>query len=143
MAAGDIKSDNAEIVYVTAGTAVTKGQVVHLETDGKWDPIVHNDIGPFGVAIEAATGDTVEFAMVKSGRVEVEYAGTADASIGEQLMASTQDGTATTDGDAGTVTAMDNLDQSGNSRYIVGNAMELCDTSGNTYTIELGGWSGN
>jgi len=73
MAAGDIKDDaNVVVSVLTAGAAVTKGQVVHLEADdGLWDPVVDNDKGKFAVAIEAASGTGVEFRGVLWGPVVV------------------------------------------------------------------------
>jgi len=73
MAAGDIKDDaNVVVSVLTAGAAVIKGQVVHLEADdGLWDPVVDNDKGKFAVAIEAASGTGVEFRAVIWGPVVV------------------------------------------------------------------------
>lgn len=72
MAIGDIKGPEAVVVELTAGAAVTKGQAVHLEPDdGKWDPVVSGDSGPFAVAIEAAAADASTFRAVIWGRVEV------------------------------------------------------------------------
>lgn len=73
MAAGDIKDDaNVVVSVLTAGAAVTKGQVVHLEADdGLWDPVADNDKGKFAVAIEAASGTGVEFRAVIWGPVVV------------------------------------------------------------------------
>lgn len=71
MAVGDIKGEEAIVQVLTAGTAVTKGDVVHLESDGKWDPVVLTDKGKFAVAIEAAAADGAEFRAVVWGRVEV------------------------------------------------------------------------
>ncbi|PWR74814.1 hypothetical protein ACKUB1_13840 [Methanospirillum stamsii] len=71
MAVGDIKGEEAIVQVLTAGAAVAKGDVVHLESDGKWDPVVATDKGKFAVAIEAASGDAVEFRAVVWGRVEV------------------------------------------------------------------------
>ena len=76
MAAGDIKNlEDARIIEVTAGTAVVKGDLVHIESDGKWDPCTTDDIGKFGVAIEASTGDTVTFRAIIWGEVEVDCSG--------------------------------------------------------------------
>ena len=72
MAIGDIKGPEAIVMKLTAGAAVTKGQVVHLEPDdGKWDPVVGGDSGKFAVAIEAAAAEDDEFRAVVWGRVEV------------------------------------------------------------------------
>ena len=71
MAAGDIKDERAVVLTLTAGSAVAKGQVVCLDADGKWDPAVLTKKGKFAVAIEAASGDTIEFKAVIWGPVEV------------------------------------------------------------------------
>lgn len=71
MAAGDVKGPEAVVITVTAGAAVTKGQLVHLEADGKWDPTVDTDTGKFGVACEAASADGVSFKCCVYGPVEV------------------------------------------------------------------------
>lgn len=71
MAVGDLKGENHIIKTLTAGAAVAKGQVVHLEADGKWDPCAADDVGPFAVAIEAAAADTNTFDAVIYGKVEV------------------------------------------------------------------------
>lgn len=86
MAAGDIKSERAVVVELTAGIAVAKGQVVHLESDGYWDPAILTDTGKFAVAIEAAAGAGSVFRAVIWGPVEV----TATAAVipkGAQVMA--------------------------------------------------------
>lgn len=70
MTAGDIKDGNPEITTVTLGATTTVGQVVHIESDGKWDPVAENDTGKFGVALDA--GDDTESARVLYfGKVEV------------------------------------------------------------------------
>jgi len=72
MAAGDIKDERVVVVTLTAGAAVAKGQVVHLEPDdAKWDPVVAGDSGKFAVAIEAAAAEDSEFRAVIWGPVEV------------------------------------------------------------------------
>ncbi len=88
MAIGDIKGDEVVTIVVTAGANITKGQVVHLETDdGYWDPVVDTDVGKFGVAIETfASGATGR--IVIWGRVEV--TATAAAIVkGARVMAGT------------------------------------------------------
>ena len=90
MAIGDIKGDEAIVMELTAGAAITVGQVVHKESDGKWDPVVDTDTGKFAVAIEAASGDAVTFRAVVWGRVEsTADAGAADITQGELVMAAT------------------------------------------------------
>lgn len=71
MAAGDVKGPEAVVITVTAGAAVTQGQLVHLEADGKWDPTADTDTGKFGVACEAASADGVAFKCCVYGPVEV------------------------------------------------------------------------
>ncbi|WP_094226931.1 capsid cement protein [Methanolobus psychrotolerans] len=70
MAVGDLKGEECVVITVTAGTTVTKGQVVHLEADGKWDPAVLTDAGKFGVAITGGA-DTETISVCIWGRVEV------------------------------------------------------------------------
>jgi len=87
MAAGDIKGEEAIVVFVTAGAAVAKGDLVHVELDdGKWDPVAADDVGKFGVAIEAASADGVSFRCCVYGRVEVTASAAAIAK-GEYLEA--------------------------------------------------------
>jgi len=71
MTAGDIKGEEAVIDVLTAGASVSAGDTVHLEADGKWDPVVAGDTGKFAVAIESASGDGETFRAVVWGRVEV------------------------------------------------------------------------
>jgi len=75
MAAGDVKGDEAVILAVTAGIAIVKGDLVHLESDGYWDPTTTDDIGKFGVAIEAASGAAETVRVVIWGPVEVDCSG--------------------------------------------------------------------
>lgn len=71
MAAGDIKDPEKNIVLkVTAGATVTKGQLVHLESDGKWDPSATGDTGKFGVAMTGGA-DTESIYVCVWGPVEV------------------------------------------------------------------------
>lgn len=89
MAIGDLKGDECVVVKVTAGAAITKGQVVHLELDdGLWDPVVDTDLGKFGVAIEAASGTGIELLVCIWGRVEVAATAAAIAE-GSLVMAGT------------------------------------------------------
>ena len=113
MAIGDIKGEEAIIRVVTAGAAVTKGQVVHIEADGKWDPVVTTDTGKFGVAIEAASADGVEFRAVIWGRVEI--TATAAAIAAHELVEA---------GTTGMVLA------SAGTNVVVGTAMEAFASSG-------------
>lgn len=71
MAAGDLKGDNCIVIKVTAGAAVAKGDLVHIEADGKWDPTADADVGKFGVANTAAAADGDTFMCVIWGPVEV------------------------------------------------------------------------
>lgn len=70
MTAGDIKDQNAAVIEVTLGDTTTAGQVVHIESDGKWDPVAASDPGKFGVAIDAGA-DTETARVVIWGRTEV------------------------------------------------------------------------
>ncbi len=72
MAAGDITGDNAIVRTLVAGAAVAKGQLVDMQLgDGYFDPSADTATGKFAVAIEAASGATVEFRAVVFGEVEV------------------------------------------------------------------------
>lgn len=104
MAAGDIKDERAVVMELTAGVAVAKGQVVHLETDGKWDPTAASDKGKFAVAIEAASAVDVKFRAVVWGPVEVTATAAAIAN-GAIVMADTAGAVTETDWAAGIVTA--------------------------------------
>lgn len=135
MAAGDVKDvDKVVIRKLLAGATITKGQLVHEETDDyKWDPAADNDKGPFAVALEAAT-DTTEFRAVLWGPVEVTYAGgtalgTAAAKLGDALGAQGAQG-----GSVGQVCLAD----AGAFGEKAGIAYENMDTSGNTYTMFVG-----
>jgi hypothetical protein len=70
MVAGDIKGDECVVITVTAGATVAAGQVVHLESDGKWDPVTDGDTGKFGVALDAGA-DTETIRVCIWGRCEV------------------------------------------------------------------------
>lgn len=86
MTAGDLKGA-CTVIEVDAGTTVVKGQVVHVEADGYWDPTVDTDTGKFGVALDAATSEGDNIRVVIWGPVEV----TAAAAIpkGAVVMAGT------------------------------------------------------
>ena len=116
MAVGDIKGDQAVVMVLTAGDAVTKGQVVHKEADGKFDPVVDTDAGKFAVAIEAAAADADEFRAVVWGPVEVTAKDT------------TTKGTVMMAGTTGQVTPTDH----GAIGENVGTAMEACASLGTT-----------
>jgi hypothetical protein len=104
MAAGDIKDERAVVIELTAGAAVVKGQVVHLETDHKYDPCAASDKGKFAVATVAASGDTETFRAVIWGPVEV-TATAAAISKGAIVMADTAGTVTETDWAGGTVCA--------------------------------------
>lgn len=87
MTAGDLKGEEVVIKVVTFGATVAVGNVVHLEADGKWDPVVDTDTGPFGIALDAK-GDTETGRVAVFGRVETTATGTA-IKDGAILMAGT------------------------------------------------------
>ena len=89
MAAGDIKDERAVVVTLIAGVAVAKGQVVCLESDGKWDPAILTKTGKFAVSIEAASGVDVEFKAVIWGPVEVTATNAAIGKIAPVMAGST------------------------------------------------------
>lgn len=71
MAAGDLKGEEAIAIKLTLGDTVTKGQVIHEESDdGFWDPGALADTGNKAVALEAGVV-TDEIMAVVWGRVEV------------------------------------------------------------------------
>lgn len=88
MTAGDIKGEEAIVAERTLGATTTAGQVVHYESDGKWDPVIDSDTGPFGVAIDAG-GDTETARVVIFGRVEVTNGSTTAIPKGAPVMAYT------------------------------------------------------
>lgn len=75
MAAGDIKGEEAVCLYLTSGSAIAKGDLLNIDSDGFWDPTTTGDIGKFAVACEAATGAAEEIRCVIWGRVEVDCSG--------------------------------------------------------------------
>lgn len=125
MAVGDIKGDEAVVITVTSGAAITVGQVVHLEADTFWDPTAASDKGKFGVALDAAAGAAEEIRIVIWGRVEVTATAAAIAK-GAIVMADTAGAVTETDFAAG-------VDTSEN----VGTAMEAIG-SAETGTIWVG-----
>ena len=116
MAVGDIKGPEAVVMELTAGEAITKGDLVHLETDGKFDIGADTDTGKFAVAIEAASGDAVTFRAVVWGRVEVTSENTTVKA--EVMMA----------GATGQVTPTDH----GAIGENCGTSMEACASAGTT-----------
>lgn len=70
MAAGEIRGAEIVPIVVTYGATVAFGDVVHLEADGKWDPVAAGDTGKFGVAIDAGV-DTDTGRVVILGRMDV------------------------------------------------------------------------
>jgi hypothetical protein len=121
MAAGDLKGEECVVIPVTAGATVTKGQVVHLEADGKWDPGAVADTGKFGVTLDAGD-DTDTIRVCIWGRVEV-TATAATIDKGATVMA----------GASGAVLASDY----GAIGENVGTAMEAFSASG-TGTVWIG-----
>jgi len=125
MTAGDLKGA-CTVIQVDAGTTVTKGQVVHIEGDGYWDPVVDTDVGKFGVAIDAATSEGDDIRVVIWGPVEV----TSAAAIpkGSVVMAPTA-------GDAaGRVIKTDH----GAIGENIGTAMEAAGAAASTLTVWVG-----
>jgi hypothetical protein len=123
MAIGDLKGDECIVVTGTCGVTLTKGQVVHLESDGFWDSVVDTDTGKFGVAIEAAaTGETSEVRVCIWGPVETTAWGAA-IKAGAVAMAATTGCVITTDNGAvgeNVGTAMTAFDSSGVGTLFVG-----------------------
>ena len=125
MAIGDLKGPECVVIEVTSGAAITVGQVVHVESDGFWDPVVDNDLGKFGVALDAASGAAELVRVCIYGRVDV-TATAAAIKKGYLVMAGT----------TGMITAADwaaGVDTSSN----LGTAMEAFGSSG-TGTIWVG-----
>lgn len=77
MAAGDIKGEEAVVISVTSGAAIAKGQLIHIESDGKWYPTVDTDKGKFAVATGPASAADETIDAVFWGRVEVTATATA------------------------------------------------------------------
>ena len=120
MAVGDLKGDNI-VIKVVSGGAVVKGQVVHIEADTFWDPVVDTDTGKFGVSIDAAAGAAEDIRVCIWGKVDV----TAHLAIakGECVMAATTGKVAATDHGAigeNVGTAMEAFDSSGTGTIFVG-----------------------
>lgn len=144
MTAGDIKGPEAVVQVLTAGAAVTKGDVVHFESDGKWDPVTAGDKGKFAVAIEAASADGVEFRAVVWGRVEVTASAATIAAWQNVIAAATgviakAADMATLDAPASYVeaTVQTELDKIQDPRLFVGTVTEAFQ-SGGTGTLWVG-----
>jgi len=78
MASGDMKGE-CIVLEVTSGIAIVKGDVVHIESDGFWDPVTTADCGKFGVALDAAAGAAELVRVVVKGPVEVKATAAAIA----------------------------------------------------------------
>lgn len=122
MTAGDLKGDECVVITVTSGAAITVGQVVHLEADGYWDPVVDTDTGKFGVALDAASGAAETIRVCIYGRVEV-TATAATIAKGQCVMAGSTGKVAKTDyGAIGETfaTAMEAFSSGGNGTIFMG-----------------------
>jgi len=71
MTSGDIKSEDFEVMKVQAGAAGAIGDVVHIEADGYWDPVVATDTGKFGVLLDSAAAEGDWVRVLTRGDVEV------------------------------------------------------------------------
>ena len=78
MASGDLKSEDCKVITVTAGATTVIGDFVHMESDGKWDPVTTGDTGKFAVALDAAV-DTGTMRICIWGPVEVKATAAAIA----------------------------------------------------------------
>ena len=122
MAVGDLKGKEYVVIEVTSGAAVVVGEVVHIEADTFWDPVVDTDTGKFGVALDAASGAAENIRVCIWGRVEVTATG-ATIAEGEVVMAGTTGKVAATDHGAigeNVGTAMEAFDSSGTGTIWVG-----------------------
>ena len=122
MAIGDLKDDECKVITGTSGVAVTVGQVVHLEADGFWDPVVDTDTGKFGVSLDAAAAAAAEIRVCIWGPVETTAWGAA-IKAGAVAMAATTGCVITTDNGAvgeNVGTAMTAFDSSGVGTLWVG-----------------------
>jgi hypothetical protein len=88
MAAGEVRGEGLVVKVVTFGATVAVGGVVHLESDGKWDPVADADKGKFGVALDAG-GDTETGRVVLLGPVDVTNGSTTPIPLGACVMAYT------------------------------------------------------
>ena len=125
MTAGDVKGDEMEIWELTAGSAIAKGGLVHIESDGYWDPCTTGSLGKFAVAIEAADGAASLFRAVVKGKVEVDCSG--NVAKGARGIAGT----------LGTVASQLFTDESGNNVYAAGTFTEA-GTDAGTATFFVG-----
>ena len=119
--AGEIKGIEAVVTTLTVGATTAVGDVIHLEADGKYDPVADADKGKFAVALDAGTDGTVIRAVIW-GRVTV-TATAAAIKKGALVMA----------GDTAKVAASD----TGAIGEVVGTAMEEF-ASGAVGTIWVG-----
>ena len=119
--AGEIKGIEAVVTTFTAGATVAVGDVIHLESDGKYDPVVDSDTGKFAVALDAGT-DGATIRAVIWGRVTV-TATAAAIKKGSLVMAGTTAKVAASD--------------AGATSEVVGTAMEEF-ASGAVGTIWVG-----
>lgn len=124
MAAGDLKGEECLAIEVTAGATVVKGDLVHLESDGKWDPTASADTGKFGVAMSGGA-DTEAIMVCIYGRVEVTATAAAIAK-GAYVIA-----------DAAKVVDAGTISETTVYGTIVGTAMEAFG-SGETKTVFVG-----
>lgn len=121
MAIGDLKGEECLVIDGTAGATVTKGQTVHLEADGYWDPVAASDTGKFGVAIEGGA-ITESIRVCIWGRVETTAWGGA-VKAGAVCMPASTGYVITTDNGAigeNVGTAMTAFDSSGVGTLFVG-----------------------
>lgn len=95
--AGDVYGEECEIRKITYGTTVTKGQLLHLEDDGYWDPAADADAGEFAVAMYDGVEADIKPAVLY-GRVGVTFGSTVAVKKGKVMMA----------GATGTVVKTDN-----------------------------------
>ena len=125
MTAGNLKGA-CTVIEVDVGTTIAKGDVVHIEADGYWDPVVDTDVGKFGVAIDTATTEGDDIRVVIWGPVEV----TAAAAIpkGAVVMAPT----------AGDTTGQVIKTDHGAIGENVGTAMEAAAAAAATLTVWVG-----
>jgi len=120
VSSGDLKSvEDAIVIDVTSGTAIVKGDVCHLESDGFWDPVTTADCGKFGVALDAASGAAELVRMLIWGEIEVKATAAAIAK-GALIIAGTTGFVV----DAGTISETTVL------ATIVGTAMTAFDSGG-------------
>jgi len=90
MASGDLKRGEHEVITAMCGaSAVAKGDVVHFkDSDGLWYTTTTNDLGKFGVALDASAGST-SIRICIFGRVEVKATAAAIAKGGYVIAGTT------------------------------------------------------